>query len=191
MFDGALLVSLGFLERLGVLLFEPHPFDLLLEETEGAAASPGAKNNTWADLARIIREGTDFGSRDGRRSRRRRQAVDVAAFGGVSSESNRRRRAGAQGGPRTASPEAVAPSPDGHVRAMRRWASAGAGAECERDVSPRMQVRRSRGHVEDEAAHRADDRDAHSLSNRSRNHVTWVRAQAVLAACSRSSCIST
>ena len=38
-FDGVLLVSLGFLERLWVLLFEPYPFDLLLEETEGAAAS--------------------------------------------------------------------------------------------------------------------------------------------------------
>ena len=28
-FDGVLLVSLGFLERLWVLLFEPYPFDLL------------------------------------------------------------------------------------------------------------------------------------------------------------------
>ena len=38
-FDGVLLVSFGFLERHGVLFLEPYPFDLLLKETEGAAAA--------------------------------------------------------------------------------------------------------------------------------------------------------
>ena len=37
--DGVLLVSLGFLERFGMLLPEPDPFDLLLKKTECAAAA--------------------------------------------------------------------------------------------------------------------------------------------------------
>ena len=39
MLDSVFFVKLGVLERVGMLLHKPHPFDLLLEETECAAAA--------------------------------------------------------------------------------------------------------------------------------------------------------
>ena len=36
---GGVVVALGFFERIRVLMLEAHPFDLLLEEAEGAAAA--------------------------------------------------------------------------------------------------------------------------------------------------------
>ena len=57
------------------------------------------------------------------------------------------------------------------------------------DALPCLALRRGPRQMQNEPADRADDLDG--LSNRSRSHVTWVRAHAVPAARSRSSCIST
>lgn len=39
MLNRVLFIGFGFFERLGVLVHQAHPFDLLLEETEGAATA--------------------------------------------------------------------------------------------------------------------------------------------------------
>ena len=66
----------------------------------------------------------------------------------------------------------------------------GTCAECEGDALPCLALRRGPRQMQNEPADRADDLDP-ELEHRSRSHVTWVRAHAVPAARSRSSCIST
>ncbi len=67
----------------------------------------------------------------------------------------------------------------------------GAGAECQGDVPPGVEVRRGGRQVQDHATDRADDVRPQFEEPVAQPRHTWARAQAVRAARSRSSCIST